>query len=128
MPKKLSKTAHHTTKTAHSDIQNGPLSLSAFGNVQSDLEILYVEASYTQVRGVDDSETVKCSEEKLSKTCLLIVTFLISSSACFCRVQMQYLAVFLSYHNSYIFQQHVDGVNHKQISKAVLISTQQLMQ
>ena len=24
MPKKLSKTAHHTTKTAHSKVQNGP--------------------------------------------------------------------------------------------------------
>ena len=36
------------SKTAHSYIQNGPLSLSAFGNVQSDLEILYVEASYTR--------------------------------------------------------------------------------
>jgi len=30
------------SKTAHSYIQNGPLSLSAFGNVQSDLEILYM--------------------------------------------------------------------------------------
>jgi len=30
-------------------------------NFQSDLEILYVEASYTRVRGLDDSETVKCS-------------------------------------------------------------------
>ena len=49
------------SKTAHSYIQNGLLSLSAFGNVQSDLEILYVEASYTRVRGLDDSETVKCS-------------------------------------------------------------------
>ena len=49
------------SKTAHSYIQNGPLSLSAFGNVQSDLEILYVEASYTRVRGLDDSETVKSS-------------------------------------------------------------------
>ena len=67
--KKLSKTAHHTTKTAHSYIQNGPLSLSAFGNVQSDLEILYVEASYTRVRGFDDSETVKCSAMHYGVTC-----------------------------------------------------------
>jgi len=37
------------------------LSLLAFGNVKSDLEILYVKASYTRVRGLDDSETVKCS-------------------------------------------------------------------
>jgi len=49
------------SKTAHSYIQNGPLSLLAFGNVKSDLEILYVKASYTRVRGLDDSETVKCS-------------------------------------------------------------------
>ena len=46
---------------AHSYMQNGSLSLSAFANVQSDLKILYVEASYTRVRGLDDSETVKCS-------------------------------------------------------------------
>ena len=84
------------SKTAHSYIQNGPLSLSqgcrgygdsrgyGYGmgmgikiqsprqpciigirqrpNFQSDLEILYVEASYTRVRGLDDSETVKCSD------------------------------------------------------------------
>jgi len=56
------------SKTAHSDIQNGPLSLSAFGNVQSDLEILYVEASYTLVRGLD-SETVKCSAMHYGVTC-----------------------------------------------------------
>jgi len=36
------------SKTAHSYIQSGPLSLSAFGNIQSDLEILYVESSYTR--------------------------------------------------------------------------------
>jgi len=59
------------SKTAHSYIQNGPLSLSAFGNVQSDLEILYVEASYTytRVRGLDDSETVKCSAMHYGVTC-----------------------------------------------------------
>ena len=57
------------SKTAHSYIQNGPLSLSAFGNVQSDLEILYVEASYTWVRGLDDSETVKCSAMHYGVTC-----------------------------------------------------------
>jgi len=57
------------SKTAHSDIQNGPLSLSAFGNVQSDLEILYVSASYTRVRGLDDSETVKCSAMHYCVTC-----------------------------------------------------------
>ena len=69
-PIALSKTAHliiqpkrpiAKSKTAHSYIQNGPLSLLAFGNVKSDLEILYVKASYTRVRGLDDSETVKCS-------------------------------------------------------------------
>ena len=57
------------SKTAQSDIQNGPLSLSAFGNVQSDLEILYVEASYTRVRGLDDSKTVKCSAIHYGVTC-----------------------------------------------------------
>jgi len=57
------------SKTAHGDIQNGPLSLSAFGNVQSDLEILYVEASYTRVRGLDDSETVKSSAMHYGVTC-----------------------------------------------------------
>ena len=57
------------SKTAHSYIQNGPLSLSTFGNVQSDLEILYVEASYTRVRGLDDSETVKCSAMHYGVTC-----------------------------------------------------------
>ena len=57
------------SKTAHSDIQNGQLSLSAFGNVQSDVEILYVEASYTRVRGLDDSETVKCSATHYGVTC-----------------------------------------------------------
>ena len=55
--------------SAHSYIQNGPLSLSAFGNVQSDFEILYVEASYTRVRGLDDSETVKCSAMHYGATC-----------------------------------------------------------
>ena len=45
------------SKTAHSYIQNGPLSLSAFGNVQSDVEILYVEVSYTRVKDLDDSES-----------------------------------------------------------------------
>ena len=62
MPKKLSK-------TAHSYMQNGPLSLSAFANVQSDLEILYAEASYTRVRGLDDCETVKCSAMHYGVTC-----------------------------------------------------------
>jgi len=57
------------SKTAYSYIQNGPLSLSAFGNVQSDLEILYREASYTRVRGLDDSETVKCSAMHYGVTC-----------------------------------------------------------
>ena len=57
------------SKTAHSYIQNGPLSLSAFSNIQSDLEILYVEASYTRVRGLDDSETVKCSATHYGVTC-----------------------------------------------------------
>ena len=57
------------SKTAHGDIQNGPLSLSAFGNVQSDPEILYVEASYTRVRGLDDSETVKSSAMHYGVTC-----------------------------------------------------------
>ena len=44
-------------------------SLSAFGNVQSDVEILYLEASYTRVRGLDDSETVKCSGMHYGVTC-----------------------------------------------------------
>ena len=91
------------SKTAHSYIQNGPLSLSqgcrgygdsrgyGYGmgmgikiqsprqpciigirqrpNFQSDLEILYVEASYTRVRGLDDSETVKCSAMHYCVTC-----------------------------------------------------------
>ena len=57
------------SKMAHSYIQNGPLSLSVFGNVQSYLEILYVEASYTRVRGLDDSETVKCSAMHYGVTC-----------------------------------------------------------
>ena len=57
------------SKTTHSYIQNGPLSLPAFANVQSDLEILYVEASYTRVRGLDDSETVKCSAMHCGVTC-----------------------------------------------------------
>ena len=83
IPKKLSKTARCVvqngpsqpkrpiakSRTAHSDIQNGPLSLSAFGNVQSDVEILYVEASYTRVRGLDNSETVKCSGMLYGVTC-----------------------------------------------------------
>ena len=69
MPKKLSKTAHCVVQNGPSYNQNGPLSLSAFGNVQSDLEILYVEASYTWVRGLDDSETVKCSAMHCGVTC-----------------------------------------------------------
>jgi len=33
------------------------------------LEILYVEANYTRVRGLDDSETVKCSAIDYGVTC-----------------------------------------------------------
>ena len=61
------------SKTAHSYIQNGPLSLSAFGNVQSDLEILYVESSYTRsdlvkpaTVAIDFNQSINQSEKYLT--------------------------------------------------------------
>ena len=76
-PIALSKTAHHTTKMAHSKVQNGPqlhpkqpiVIIGIQQRVQSNLEILYVEASYTWVRGLDNSEAVKCSAMHYGVTC-----------------------------------------------------------
>ena len=86
-PIALSKTAHHTTETAHSKVQNGPLSLSAFANIQSDLEILNVEASYTWVRGLHDSETVKCSAVHYGVTCS---KFKIVNGSTVCKIATQH--------------------------------------
>ena len=50
------------SKTAHCHYRHSTTS-------KATLKFLYVEASYTRVRGIDDSETVKCSAMHYGVTC-----------------------------------------------------------
>jgi len=117
-PIALSKTAHHTTKTAHSKVQNGPLSLSAFANVQSDLKILYVEANYTRVRGLDDSETVKCSAMHYGVTCSKFKSL---NGSTVCEIATQHFPPIQIPHK-FNHESHVRLRNNIRLSTAIIVT------
>ena len=101
------------SKTAHSDIRNGPLSLSAFVNVQSDLEVLYVEASYTRVRGLDDSETVECSAMHYGVTCSRCKSV---NGSTVCKIVTQHFP------HKFNHQSHVRLRNNIRLSSAIIVT------
>ena len=87
-------------------------SLSAFGNVQSDVEILYLEASYTRVRGLDDSETVKCSAMHCGVTCS---KFKSVNGSTVCKIATQHFP------QKFNDQSHVRLRNNIRLSTAIIV-------